>query len=97
MEISALLETAMLLCFGASWPISVYKSWKTRSTKGKSLLFLVLIDLGYVAGITRKIMLSAYEISFYFYILNFLMVLADVCLYFANRAREKRNPTDTGA
>ncbi len=80
----------MLLCFGASWPISVYKSFKTRSTKGKSLLFLVLIDIGYIAGISRKLYMRDYEYTLAFYILNFLMVLLDICLYFINRSREKR-------
>ena len=31
-----LLEIIMLICFGASWPISVAKSYKARTAKGKS-------------------------------------------------------------
>ena len=52
--VAKILETTMLVLFGISWPFNLMKSIRTRSTKGKSLLFLVLIDLGYIAGITSK-------------------------------------------
>ena len=55
MEVVAILECVMLVCFGVSWPISVYKSLKTRSTAGKSVAFTVAILVGYTAGITAKI------------------------------------------
>ena len=37
--ISSLLEAAMILCFGLSWPISIRKSWVAKTAKGKSLFF----------------------------------------------------------
>ena len=46
-----ILEIIMILCFGASWPFNVAKSYRARTAKGKSLLFLILIEVGYVAGI----------------------------------------------
>ena len=49
-----ILEIIMLLCFGASWPLNVIKSYKARTAKGKSLAFLLLIIIGYIAGITSK-------------------------------------------
>ena len=36
--ITDLLEALMILCFGLSWPISLRKSWISRTAKGKSLL-----------------------------------------------------------
>ena len=39
MNITDLLEALMILCFGISWPLSIYKSWKSRTAKGKSLTF----------------------------------------------------------
>ena len=33
--ISHLLEALMILCFGLSWPLSIYKSWTSRTAKGK--------------------------------------------------------------
>ena len=44
-------ESIMLVCFGISWPISVYKSATSKSTKGKSVLFTFAIIIGYMAGI----------------------------------------------
>ena len=35
--IATAFETVMIICFGLSWPFSVYKSWKSRTTKGKTL------------------------------------------------------------
>lgn len=92
-----ILEIAMLLCFGASWPMNVIKSWKARTTKGKSLAFVCLIELGYVAGITSKLINPAYMEVFaqkwyvlFFYILNFVMVGLDLGLYFRNRKLDRQ-------
>ena len=75
-----LFEIGMILCFGASWPLNVIKSYKTRTTKGKSLPFLLLIFFGYIAGITSKLINAEYMANFatkwyvlFFYVLNFLM------------------------
>ena len=81
-----LCEIAMLLCFGFSWPLSAIKSYRARTTKGKSLPFLVLILLGYVAGITSKL-LNPNGFKWYvmfFYVLNFCFVSIDFSLYFRN-------------
>ena len=91
-EISEILEVIMIVSFGASWPMNVMKSWKARTTKGKSLAFLCLILFGYVAGITGKFLNPAYMAAFaskwyvlFFYVLNFIMVSADLILYFRNK------------
>ena len=76
----------MLLCFGFSWPLSAIKSYRARTTKGKSLPFLVLILLGYVAGITSKLLNPngfKWDVMF-FYVLNFCFVSIDFSLYFRN-------------
>ena len=84
-----ILEVVMMVCFGASWPFSVWKSWHTRSTKGKSLLFLLLIGLGYVAGIIGKALYNpSYVIAVY--AVNAALVLTDILLYFRNRRIERR-------
>ena len=93
---SEILEIAMILCFGASWPFNVYKSYHARTAKGKSLLFLILIDVGYVAGIASKLQNPAYMAAFgekwyvlFFYVLNLSMVTVDLCLYFRNRRLDR--------
>ena len=85
-------EAIMVICFGLSWPLSVYKSWKSRTTKGKSLLFELFILLGYLCGITGKIVTDNITYVFIFYVINTIMVSVDVGLYIRNmkidRARE---------
>ncbi|MBQ4640754.1 MAG: hypothetical protein IJB69_09610 [Clostridia bacterium] len=90
------LEVMMIVSFGFSWPMNVMKSWKARTTKGKSLSFLCLIFFGYIAGILSKLLNPAYMAAFeskwyvlFFYCLNFIMVGADLCLYFRNRRLDK--------
>ena len=86
-----LFEIVMILSFGASWPLNVYKSYKARTTKGKSLAFLCLIFFGYIAGIFSKLINPSYMAAIgekwyvlFFYVLNLLMVGADLCLYARN-------------
>jgi hypothetical protein len=77
-------EIIMLVCFGAAWPVSIYKSLKTRAVAGKSLPFLLIIFIGYIAGIIHKIVYH-YDLVMYLYILNALMVALDIILYLRNR------------
>lgn len=93
---SEILEIAMILAFGASWPINVIKSYKARSAKGKSISFLILIFVGYIAGIASKFTNDAYMASFaqkwyvlVFYFINIMMVSADIVLYVRNRRLDK--------
>ncbi len=90
-----IFEGIMLFCFGLSWPISVYKSITSKSTKGKSVFFLFAILVGYISGITGKIVghvtgKADINIVLALYIINFLVVSTDVVLYFINRKREKK-------
>ena len=62
--IPEILEIVMIVSFGASWPMNVMKSYKARTTKGKSLAFLCLIFFGYIAGIASKFINEAYMASF---------------------------------
>ena len=79
----------MVICFGLSWPLSVYKSWKSRTAKGKSLFFEVFIWLGYVSGIVGKLVTHNITYVFAFYILNIVMVSIDICLYMRNLRLDK--------
>lgn len=88
---SEILEILMIVSFGASWPLNVIKSWKSRTTKGKSLPFLCLIFFGYIAGIASKLVNESYIAAFaskwyvlFFYVLNLLMVGTDLVLYIRN-------------
>ena len=87
-----LLEITMIVCFGVSWPVNVIKSYKARTAKGKSLAFLYLIFFGYIAGISSKFVNAGYMANIsskwyvlFFYVLNLIMVSADIVLYYRNK------------
>lgn len=92
-----ILEAIMILCFGISWPLSIIKSLKSRTAKGKSVSFAYFIWTGYIFGLARKFL--QYSISadhnwvFYmgwiFYVLNLLTVSVDILLYYRNRSLDK--------
>jgi len=79
----SIFEAMMLICFGAAWPSSIYKSYVSRTSKGKSLIFLVIVLAGYVSGILNKVYYN-YDAVIYLYIVNALLVIIDIALYFRN-------------
>jgi hypothetical protein len=79
----------MLICFGAAWPPSVYKSYTSGTSKGKSLFFLIIVLLGYISGIFHKIFYSMDWVVF-LYALNGTMVLIDMLLYFRNASLDRQ-------
>ena len=94
--IATLFETIMIICFGVSWPLSVYKSWKSRTTKGKSLQFELFIWVGYIFGIAKNFILYAngsnswiFFLGWAFYVLNFVEITIDILLYFLNTRLDK--------
>jgi hypothetical protein len=78
----------MLICFGSAWPLSIYKSLKSRKTGGKSLSFMYIIGLGYVAGTLHKVFYS-FDPVIVLYVLNLLMITTDILLYYRNSRIEK--------
>ncbi len=94
----SVFEIVMLVCFGAAWPVSIWKSLKTREVAGKSLPFLIIILVGYAAGILHKL-LYHYDLVIFLYALNAVMVGIDVALYLRNRyhhARQSLRSADHG-
>ena len=95
-----LLEAAMLVCFGLSWPISVWKTYRTKQVGGKSLRFILLILLGYFAGIAGKVARAAgveapLEPVTALYVLNAVFVSIDLALHL--RYRLKLQSTNSGS
>jgi len=80
-------EILMLVCFGAAWPFSIYKSYTSRRNNGKSVVFLFILVFGYIAGICHKLFYS-YDAVIFLYALNGVMVSVDIALYFRNRRLE---------
>ncbi len=81
----SIFEIVMLLCFGAAWPSAIHKSWVSRTSKGKSLFFLIIVLVGYGSGILHKIFYNLDWVVL-FYAVNCLMVTVDTVLYFRNAA-----------
>lgn len=78
-----IFEALMLVCFGAAWPFSIYRSYKSGSVEGKSPFFLVVVIVGYTAGILHKILYN-YDFVLYLYFINIAMVTIDLLLYVRN-------------
>lgn len=94
--IATAFETVMIICFGMSWPLSVYKSWKSRTAKGKSLQFEIFIWIGYIFGIAKNFIMHAngssnwvFFLGWGFYFFNFIMISTDMLLYFRNTKLDK--------
>lgn len=92
-----LLEALMILCFGLSWPISIRKSYISRTAKGKSLFFEVFIWVGYIFGIIRKFLQIKqgqdsgwlFYLALIFYFINMICITIDMLLYFRNSHLDK--------
>ena len=80
-----MFETLMLICFGLSWPMSVVKSYRSRTAQGKSIFFQIAIIIGYVCGIMSKLTAGNINYVLALYLLNLLIVSVDLMLYFRNR------------
>ena len=74
----------MLLCFAFAWPFSIYKLYRSKSTKGKSILFSIVVMLGYVFGIINKFVSDDLNYVLFFYFFDLGLVLLDSMLYFRN-------------
>ena len=84
------LEAAMLICFGMSWPISLIKNIKAGTAKSMSLQFILLIILGYIAGITAKILSGNINFVLTVYVLNLVVVTINLGVYFYNLHLDKK-------
>lgn len=79
----------MLICFGLSWPMSVIKNIRARTARSMSLPFTLLIIVGYIAGITAKIMSGQVNFVLAVYLINLAIVSLNVIVYFINRRHDR--------
>ena len=85
----SIFEIGMLICFGFSWPVNIVKAWKARTTANQSLLFLLVVELGYVCGIIHKVLYNP-DLALAFYCLNLMMVFVNICIFLRNRMLDTR-------
>ena len=84
------LEMIMLICFGISWPFSVVRNIKGKTAKGMSIEFTLLIIVGYIAGIGAKIYSGNVGFVLFVYLLNLVMVSANLVVFFVNKRLDKK-------
>ena len=78
----------MLVLFGISWPFNIAKSIRSRTARGKSLVFGALIICGYLFGLAAKVhtwrQTGVLAYSTWFYIADIAMVSIDLALSLRN-------------
>ena len=89
MNIVHVLEAGMLVCFGISWPFNIAKSLRSRTAKGKSVIYEILVVVGYFFGLAAQIILGDVNYVMIFYIVDILMVTTDIILTFRNRRLDR--------
>ena len=90
-----IFEAIMMVCFGVSWPLSIYKTYTVKNPAGKSIAFLWCIIAGYVAGMVSKVVSGHIDWVIGLYALNAAMVGVDlflVCMYRARLAAAEESP-----
>lgn len=90
-QIGEFLEGMTMACFGLSWPFAIYRTWKAKRVEGKSLVFLVVVFVGYLFGVASKFVKTSggapLEKVTILYAINALLVGTDMCLYLRYRSR----------
>jgi hypothetical protein len=98
---ASIMEMMMVLLFGISWPLNIYKAWKTKSAKGTSILFYSFIWLGYIFALLGKFALiknnspapwyeTVHWYVMFFYFLNIAMVSLGIVIYFRNKMLDSK-------
>lgn len=87
--VSEFFELLFIVGFALAWPSSIYKSIKSKTAKGKSLTFLLVVLFSYLCGIISKLTADHITFIIYFYAFNTLLVLTDTILYFINSKHDK--------
>ncbi|MFA7074057.1 MAG: hypothetical protein WC234_02575 [Endomicrobiaceae bacterium] len=85
----SIFEIIMLLCFASAWPFSIRKSYVSKQNTGKSIVFLYIVLIGYIAGMMHKVVYNMDGV-FYLYLFNFFLVSADMIIYYRNERIAKK-------
>ncbi len=88
--LTEIFEMCFLLCFAVAWPVNIAKSLRSRTAKGKSVAFEIIVAVGYLFGIAAKLVDDHLSSVLLFYCMNLALVGADIALYVRNRRLDKR-------
>jgi len=93
LDITQICEIIMLCAFGISWPFNIAKSIRSRTAKGKSILFEIIVIVGYCFGLFGKIWVytqtGILAYSTWFYLADITMVCIDAALYVQNTGLDR--------
>ncbi|MDO4443412.1 MAG: hypothetical protein Q4B69_05995 [Slackia sp.] len=84
-----ILEAAMLVCFGLSWPMNAYKNYRARTAAGTSWQFLGLITVGYLLGVAAKFVAGSITWVLAVYFINLACLSVNWAIYFRNCKLDK--------
>ena len=84
-----IFEIGMLICFGLSWPFNIAKSLRARTAKGKSMLFQIIVIVGYLMGLAGKFVSGNVTYVAVVYVLDILMVSCDLLITLRNHRLDK--------
>jgi hypothetical protein len=85
-----MLEATMLICFGMSWPMNLIKNIKAKTAKSMSIQFILLIIVGYLAGISAKIINHRINYVLIVYLFNLVVVSLNLIVYFVNKKLDSK-------
>ena len=95
--ISSIFEMMFLIGFGVSWPMNIVKDIRGKTSKGKSLMFLVFALFAYACGILSKLTAETISFVLVFYIINAVMVVVDTVFWFVNHRRDLKRDAELQA
>ncbi len=84
----SIFEIGMLVCFAASWPAAILKTFRSKNPGGKSIMFAVLVIIGYLCGATHKVLYKP-DLVFWLYLFNTILVGTDLVLVLIYRRRQR--------
>ena len=87
--LAGLLELAMLVSFGLSWPFAIVRTYRAKRVDGKSPQFMFIVIFGYLCGIAAHLVEGTKLWLCWVYLLDILLVSIDLTLYF-RYARKNR-------
>ncbi len=91
---ASIFEGLMILCFGVSWPVAVWKTLKTKNVSGISIFFLWFVFFGYVSGVMFKLVEAVgngyVNPVIILYLFNLVLVGTEVILFYRYRVIPER-------
>ena len=88
--VAELLELAMLVAFGLSWPFAIMRTYRAKRVDGKSPQFMFIVIFGYLCGIAAHLVEGTKLWLCLVYLVDILLVSTDLMLYFVYSRRNRR-------